>query len=123
MVANHTEGPQIIVDKDINLLGLGMTSTTVHMDGSTTNSGDTKGWFLVNDGVTFNMNDLTLDVPDIWFSRVSEIMEREQLIMSSLTISGTTKVALIMQEQVFVCLCGTPTNPMNVTITNCQFTV
>ncbi len=60
-VASHTEGPQIVVDRNITIMGLGKTLTTVHMDGNTGNGGDPRGWFLVNSGINLNMSDLTLD--------------------------------------------------------------
>ena len=60
-VASHTEGPQITVDRDINLLGLGKTSTTLYASGNTGSTGDARGWILVNTGINFNMNNLTLD--------------------------------------------------------------
>jgi len=61
MVPSHTEGPQIIVDRNLTIKGLGKTSTTINMNGNTGGSGDSRGWFLINSGIVFNMEDLTLD--------------------------------------------------------------
>jgi hypothetical protein len=61
LVASHTEGPQIVVNKNITLKGLGKTSTTLYAAGNTGSSGDARGWILVQAGVTFNMEDLTMD--------------------------------------------------------------
>ena len=62
------EGPQILVDKDVNVVGAGMGATTVMPTGNTTSSGDGRGWWLVNPGNEFNLSDLTLDGAgfDIW---------------------------------------------------------
>jgi hypothetical protein len=60
-VASHTEGPQIIINKNLTLKGLGKTATTLYAAGNTGSSGDARGWILVNAGVEFNMMDLTLD--------------------------------------------------------------
>ncbi len=59
--ANHAEGSQIIVDKDINLSGLGKAATTLMTTGNTGSAGDSRGWFLVETGIEFNLSDLTLD--------------------------------------------------------------
>ena len=63
LVASHTEGPQIVVDRNITLIGMDATSTstTLLASGNTGNSGDARGWILVNEGITFNMSNLTLD--------------------------------------------------------------
>jgi len=57
----HSEGAQIVIDKDLSLVGAGMSSTTIKPTTSTGSSGDSRGWFLVNTGVEFNISDLTLD--------------------------------------------------------------
>jgi parallel beta-helix repeat protein len=62
-VASHTEGPQIVVNKNITLQGMDATSasTTLLASGNTGSTGDARGWFLVNSGVEFNMQNITLD--------------------------------------------------------------
>lgn len=59
----YVEAGQIVIDKDLSITGAGMgiSGTTVKTNQSTGNSGDARGWWLVNDGVTFDLYTLTLD--------------------------------------------------------------
>ena len=57
----YTEGPQIVVDKDLDIAGAGKTSTIVKPAGDTGSSGDARGWFLVDSGVTLNLRDVGFD--------------------------------------------------------------
>ncbi|MFC3615389.1 beta strand repeat-containing protein [Lutimaribacter marinistellae] len=67
-IENGTPNGQVVIDKDISIVGLGSASTTLKVNASTGTSGDSRGTFLVNDGVTFSMSDLTMDGTgfDIW---------------------------------------------------------
>ncbi|MBL7905359.1 MAG: right-handed parallel beta-helix repeat-containing protein [Bacteroidales bacterium] len=62
-VASHTEGPQIVVDRNITLIGKDnlSSSTTLFANGNTGSTGDSRGWILVNSGVVFNLKNITLD--------------------------------------------------------------
>ncbi len=55
------EGPQVHVDKDITIIGDGHTTTKIVPTANTTTSGDGRGWFLVDEPVTFNLSDVELD--------------------------------------------------------------
>ena len=55
-------GPaQIVIPHNLTIEGAGQDLTVLQASASTVNSGDDKGWFLVPEGVEFNLNGLTLD--------------------------------------------------------------
>lgn len=59
---SYAEGPQIVADKDITIIGESAKSlVTITPTANTGSSGDARGWFLVNDGVTLNFSNVTLD--------------------------------------------------------------
>jgi hypothetical protein len=58
---NYTEGPQIVISHNLSIVGAGAGSTTITPSANTTNSGDGKGWFLVNPGINFNLSKVKLD--------------------------------------------------------------
>ena len=59
---NYIEPSQVVVNKNLTVVGTdGRDATTDSIGFDTTNSGDGKGWYLVDDGVTFNLSGLTLD--------------------------------------------------------------
>ena len=62
------DGEQIVVDRNINLVGQGIDSTIVQSQFDTGSAGDARGWFLVNSGVELNVSDITFDGNDqlIW---------------------------------------------------------
>ncbi len=57
----YVEGPQVVISKDVSLVGAGKLLTTITPSANTTASGDGRGWFLVNAGYEFNLSDVTLD--------------------------------------------------------------
>jgi hypothetical protein len=57
----YTEGPQILVNKNVTVIGDGMAATVLQPAGDTGNSGDSKGWWLVQPGMTFNLSQMTLN--------------------------------------------------------------
>lgn len=58
---NYEESGQIVIGKDLTIRGSGKTATTIETDTDTGSAGDSRGWFLVNAGVEFHLNDVTLD--------------------------------------------------------------
>ncbi|NLE38704.1 MAG: hypothetical protein GX621_11825, partial [Pirellulaceae bacterium] len=57
----YAEGPQIVVDKNLTIVGQGMASTTVRTTGNTGSSGDARGWWLVQPGVDLDLSGMKLD--------------------------------------------------------------
>lgn len=57
----YTEGPQVVVNKNITIIGADKLTTIITPSANTGNSGDARGWFLVNAGITLNMSNVTLD--------------------------------------------------------------
>ncbi len=57
----YTEIGQIVINKDLTILGADKVTTIANTDQNTGNSGDSRGWFLVDPGFTFNMSEMTLD--------------------------------------------------------------
>lgn len=57
----YVETGQIHVTSDINLVGADRTMTTISPGFDTGSSGDSRGFFLVDSGVTFNISDVTID--------------------------------------------------------------
>ncbi len=55
------EGPQLLVDKDIDLVGAGQGVTTLTPTADTGNSGDARGWFLVDTAGSLDISSMTLD--------------------------------------------------------------
>ncbi len=56
-----TEGPQLVISKNITLTGAGMAATIITPSQDTGSSGDPRGWFLVNPTYTLNLSNLNLD--------------------------------------------------------------
>ncbi|GAB4321841.1 MAG: hypothetical protein Kow0074_12920 [Candidatus Zixiibacteriota bacterium] len=55
------EGPQVHIDKDITIIGDSPSTTKIIPTANTTTSGDGRGWFLVDEPVTFNLSQVELD--------------------------------------------------------------
>ena len=57
----YPQGPQIRIDRDVSLRGAGMGATVIMATADTGSSGDSRGWFLIDPGIVFNLADLSLD--------------------------------------------------------------
>jgi hypothetical protein len=59
----YVEVGQVVISKNLTIVGAGAGSTTVKKAENTgdSSSGNNRGWVLVNAGYTLNMSDLTLD--------------------------------------------------------------
>ncbi len=57
----YTDSAQIVVDKDLAIIGEGKTATIFTKNFDTAASGDARGWWLVNDGVSLELSDVAFD--------------------------------------------------------------
>jgi hypothetical protein len=57
----YPEGPQVVIDKDVTIIGDSKNTVTIVPTANTGSVGDPRGWFLVQDGNTFNLSEVTLD--------------------------------------------------------------
>lgn len=59
----YTEVGQIVIDKNLNIVGADKATTIIKpaQDTGDPSSGDARGWFLINGATTFNMSGVTLD--------------------------------------------------------------
>ncbi len=57
----YNEGPQVVIAKNLSIVPDVAGIVTIKPTANTSNAGDTKGWFLVNAGVVFNLTGVTLD--------------------------------------------------------------
>ena len=67
VASTYVEGPQIVLSRDVSIVGMGATraDVVVKPSANTTDVGDdTSAWFLANTGVTANFSNLTLDGTD-----------------------------------------------------------
>lgn len=57
------EDGQIVIDKDLSIIGVDKETTIIKPNQNTgdRNSGDDRGWFLVSENVEFNLSNVTLD--------------------------------------------------------------
>jgi len=58
---SHTEGPQIVVSKDLTITGFGCENTIILANGNTGSSGDARGWWLVPADVELHLSDMKFD--------------------------------------------------------------
>lgn len=56
-----SEGPQLLINKDIDLIGAGAGTTILKPTVDTGNSGDARGWFLVDTTGSLDLSAMTLD--------------------------------------------------------------
>jgi len=57
----YTETGQIVIAKNLTIVGADKATTIIKPTQNTGNSGDARGWFLVNSGITFDLSNVTLD--------------------------------------------------------------
>jgi hypothetical protein len=57
----YTDTAQIVIDKNLNIIGEGKTSTIFTKNFDTGASGDPRGWWLVNPGVALNLSHVGFD--------------------------------------------------------------
>ena len=57
----YVEVDQIVISKNLTIIGANKDTTIIKPAQNTTNSGDGRGWFLVNTGIQFNLSNVTLN--------------------------------------------------------------
>ncbi len=57
----YVEPAQVFVDEDVDIIGDDRTTTTISPGFDTGASGDARGFFLIDTGITFNLSDVTVD--------------------------------------------------------------
>jgi len=57
----YTEVGQIVISRNLSIVGADKATTIIKPDRDTSASGDPGGWWLVNPGIAFNLSDVTLD--------------------------------------------------------------
>lgn len=61
LAGTYDEGPQIVIPKDVDIVGEDRATTIVRPTADTASSGDDRGWFLVNSGVNVDVSNMTFD--------------------------------------------------------------
>src|SRR5690606_3779382 len=57
----YTDTAQVVIDTNITIEGEGKATTILTKSFNTSNAGDARGWWLVNDGVELNLSDVGFD--------------------------------------------------------------
>jgi len=57
----YTETGQIVINKNLTIIGAGADETIIKPAGNTGSDGDARGWFLVTSGKSFTLRGVTLD--------------------------------------------------------------
>ena len=57
----YVEVGQIVISKNLTIIGEDKETTIIKPAQNTTSSGDSRGWFLVNTGIQFNLSNVTLN--------------------------------------------------------------
>lgn len=111
----YVESGQIVINKNLSMVGAGASTTIIKPAGDTGSSGDARGWFLVNSGVTFNLSGVTLDgtgrnvyqgIRHLGAGTISDC------VFSNIKYPGYMGVGMAVMGP----------SGMNVDVTNCTFT-
>ncbi len=57
----YPEAGQIVIDKNLTIIGDSVNRPIVNTDIDTGSSGDARGWFLINDSITLNISNMIFD--------------------------------------------------------------
>ncbi len=113
----YIESGQIVISKDVTVIGADRATTIIKPDFDTGNSGDARGWFLVNDGFTFNLSKVTLDgTGHLVYQGIRDKGQGtiDDCAFTNIAYPGYSGVGI-------AAFGGTAMAPMNVDVTNCVF--
>ncbi|MDZ7742417.1 MAG: hypothetical protein U5Q03_11870 [Bacteroidota bacterium] len=111
----YVEIGQIVIDKNLTINGADKTTTIIKPDQNTGSSGDARGWFLVNEGFTFNLSNVTLD--GTGYDIYQAIRDK-----GTGTIDNCTFKEIKHPGYAGFAIAAFGTTDMNVDISNCTFT-
>ncbi|OGO49693.1 MAG: hypothetical protein A2148_00550 [Chloroflexi bacterium RBG_16_68_14] len=113
----YVEVGQIVINKNLSIVGAGAGTTIIKPSADTGSGGDARGWFLVNAGKTFNLSDVTLDGTGnkVW----QAIRNRGQGTVSDCAFTNIKYDESTSYAGTGMVVFGSPA--MNVDVTNCTF--
>jgi hypothetical protein len=106
---------QIVIANNLTIIGAGAATTIIKPSADTGSSGDPRGWFLVNAGITFNLSNVTLNGSGhLIFQAIRDNGQG--------TVNSCTFTNIQYNQSVDYAGTGIAVRGGNVDVTNCTFT-